>query len=156
MKQSYFSHLLVPHDGTEISDIALDEATRFAKMFNSELTSLFVVEEQTVSSCLLLSFIKSGSDVEQSKKNIRNLLKAGAKALLKDRSEKLVAKNISFNLQIGIGSPSKEILDYTKKEDIDTVVTGRKQIPRFGSINAIGSIARKVSENCSCNVLLVH
>ena len=147
---------MVPHDGTEISDIALDEAIRFAKMFDSKLTLLFVVEEQIVPPSLLLSFIKSGSDVEQSKKNIINLLKTGAEALLKDRSKKLASENIPFDLQIGIGSPSKEILDFAKKENIDTIIMGRKQIPRFGSIKAIGSVARKVSELSTVPVMLVH
>jgi nucleotide-binding universal stress UspA family protein len=147
---------LVPHDGTEISDIALDEAIRFAKIFNSRLTLLFVVEEQIIPPSLLLSFIKSGSEVERSKKNIINLLKTGAEALLKDRSKKLVAENISFDLQIGIGSPSKEILDFAKKENIDTIIMGRKQISKFGSIKAIGSVARKVSELSPVPVMLVH
>lgn len=147
---------MVPHDGTEISDIALDEAIRFAKMFDSKLTLLFVVEEQIVPPSLLLSFIKSGSDVEQSKKNIIGLLKTGAEALLKDRSKKLTSENIPFDLQIGIGSPSKEILDFAKKEKTDTIIMGRKQIPRFGSIKAIGSVARKVSELSPVPVMLVH
>ncbi|MGD9534742.1 MAG: universal stress protein [Candidatus Nitrosocosmicus sp.] len=156
MSKSHFSHLLVPHDGTEISDIALDEAIRFAKMFDSKLTLLFVVEEQIVSPSLLLSFIKSGSDVEQSKKNIISLLKTGAEALLKDRSEKLVSENISFDVQIGIGSPSKEILEFAKKTNIDAIIMGRKQISGFGSLKAIGSVARKVSELSQVPVMLVH
>ncbi|KAA2283506.1 universal stress protein [Candidatus Nitrosocosmicus agrestis] len=156
MSKSHFSHLLVPHDGTEISDIALDEAIRFAKMFDSKLTLLFVVEEQIVPPSLLLSFIKSGSDVEQSKKNIISLLKTGAEALLKDRSEKLVSENISFDVQIGIGSPSKEILEFAKKTNIDAIIMGRKQISGFGSLKAIGSVARKVSELSQVPVMLVH
>lgn len=147
---------MVPHDGTEISDIALDEAIRFAKMFDSKLTLLFVVEEQIVPPSLLLSFIKSGSDVEQSKKNIISLLKTGAEALLKDRSEKLVSENISFDVQIGIGSPSKEILEFAKKTNIDAIIMGRKQISGFGSLKAIGSVARKVSELSQVPVMLVH
>jgi nucleotide-binding universal stress UspA family protein len=147
---------LVPHDGTEISDIALDEAIRFAKMFDSKLTLLFVVEEQIVPPSFLLSFIKSGSDVEQSKKNIISLLKTGAEALLKDRSEKLVSENISFDVQIGIGSPSKEILEFAKKTNIDAIIMGRKQISGFGSLKAIGSVARKVSELSQVPVMLVH
>jgi hypothetical protein len=37
-------------------------------MFNSKLTLLFVVEEQIVPPSLLLSFMKRGTEVEQSKK----------------------------------------------------------------------------------------
>ncbi len=173
MNKLFFSHVLVPHDGTEISDIALDEAIRFAKMFNSKLSLLFVVEEQTVPPSLLLSimkrgseqivppsshfsFMKRGSEVEQSKNKIISLLKTGAEALLKDRSEKMITENISFDLQIGIGSPSKEILEYTRKTNIDTIIMGRKQISGFGSIMAIGSVARKVSELSQVPVMLVH
>lgn len=58
MNKLFFSHVLVPHDGTEISDIALDEAIRFAKMFNSKLTLLFVVEEQIVPPSSHFSFMK--------------------------------------------------------------------------------------------------
>jgi nucleotide-binding universal stress UspA family protein len=156
LDQSYFSHLLVPHDGTKISDTALDEAIRFAKIFNSKLTLLFIVEEKIVPPGLLLSFIKSSSEIQQSKKNIISLLKTGAEALLKDRSEKMIAENIAFDLQIGIGSPSKEILEYTRKANIDTIIMGRKQISGFGSIMAIGSVARKVSELSQVPVMLVH
>jgi nucleotide-binding universal stress UspA family protein len=156
LDQSFFSHLLVPHDGTKISDIALDEAIRFAKIFNSKLTMLFIVEEKIVPPSLLLSFIKSSSEIQQSKKNIIGLLKTGAEALLKDRSEKMIAENISFDLQIGIGSPSKEILEYARKANIDTIIMGRKQISGFGSIKAIGSVARKVSELSQMPVMLVH
>lgn len=147
---------MVPHDGTEISDIALDEAIRFAKIFNSKLTLLFVVEEQIVPPSLILSFIKSGSEIEQSKKNIISLLKTGAEVLLKDRSKKLTAANIPFDLQIGIGSPSKEILRYVEENNVDIIIMGRKQISGLGSMMALGSVARKVSELSKVPTMLVH
>lgn len=146
----------MPHDGTEISDKALEEGIRFAKLFNSKLTLLFVIEEQIVPPNILLSFIKKGSEIQEAKKNIINILKTGADAMLKNRLQQIEDKNIETHIEIGIGSPSKEILNYAKEKNVDIIIIGSKQKEGLEKIKALGSVARRITEMSECPVLLVH
>ena len=44
MVRAPISQVLVPHDGTEISDRALDKAEEFAEWFKSEIIILHIVD----------------------------------------------------------------------------------------------------------------
>ena len=39
--------ILLPHDGTEMSDIAVDKAKEFARAFNAKILLLHVIENNT-------------------------------------------------------------------------------------------------------------
>ena len=46
--------ILLPHDGTEISDKALEKSKEFAKAFNAELYILHVIEHIPIPPSLIL------------------------------------------------------------------------------------------------------
>ena len=48
------SKILLPHDGTEMSDKRADKAKGFAKAFNSELLVLHVIEDVPIPPSLVL------------------------------------------------------------------------------------------------------
>lgn len=53
------------------------------------------------------------------------------------------------------GVPSQEIINFSKKEDIDLVVTGirtRKHLSKF----LLGSVSKRILENVKSDVLIVH
>ena len=69
------SKILLPHDGTEISDKALDKAKEFAKAFNAELYILHVIEHIPIPPSLIL-----GNDrqwIAESRRSIAKKLKEG-------------------------------------------------------------------------------
>jgi nucleotide-binding universal stress UspA family protein len=73
-----FSNILVPHDGTEISDAALTKAYQIAKVFGSNLTLLFVIEDRSVLLDQLNPFVKEETQIERTENQIVNILRKGA------------------------------------------------------------------------------
>ena len=64
-----YTRILVPHDGSEMSDKAPDEATKFAKLFGSKIILLHVIDEGFEPPSILLSFIKKRDSLKESKRN---------------------------------------------------------------------------------------
>jgi nucleotide-binding universal stress UspA family protein len=69
------SKILLPHDGTEISDKALDKAKEFAKAFNAELYILHVIEHIPIPPSLILANDRQW--IAQSRRSIAKKLKEG-------------------------------------------------------------------------------
>jgi nucleotide-binding universal stress UspA family protein len=46
--------ILLPHDGTEMSDRAVDKAKEFARAFNAEILLLHVIEDIPIPASLIL------------------------------------------------------------------------------------------------------
>ena len=154
--QDDFSRILVPHDGSEMSDKALDEATRFAKIFNSKIILLYVVDESFVPPSVLLSFIRERTSLKEAKAGLFGVLKTGAEKMLRDRMEKIKRKGIDANVEIAIGSPSNEIVKRAKSERVDIIIMGSRKFKSLGKLKALGSVARRVAEISVCPVMLVH
>jgi nucleotide-binding universal stress UspA family protein len=93
MGNSFTQKILVPHDGSEMSDRALDKAIEFAKALNSEIIILHIADDKLIPSEPILAFLSEKSNtITDAKSQILNLLRIGAEQLLKDRTEK-VKKN---------------------------------------------------------------
>ena len=58
------SRILVPHDGSEMSDKALDKAIEFSKAFKSEIIILHIVDDRLLPSSAFLAFIGDKSKLE--------------------------------------------------------------------------------------------
>lgn len=149
-----FSSILMPHDGSEMSDKALDEATKFAKLFNSKIILLHVVDESFTPPSILLSFIKERASLKEAKAKLLAVLKLGAKNMLADKKEKI--QMVDVNIEIGIGSPFKEIVKVAKSEDVDIIIMGSRRFKGIGKIRALGSVAMRVTRTAACPVMLVH
>lgn len=155
--QGDFSHILVPHDGSEMSDKALDEAVKFAKLFGAKITLLHVVDERFAPPSVLLSFIKERASLKEAKAELLGVLKTGAENMLKDRMEKIKkGKGIEANIEIAVGSPPQEIVKAAKSENVDIIIMGSRRFKSVGKLKALGSVARRVSETAECPVMLVH
>jgi len=67
--------ILLPHDGTEISDKALEKSKEFAKAFNAELYIVHLIEHIPIPPSLIL-----GNDrqwIVESRRSIAKKLKVG-------------------------------------------------------------------------------
>lgn len=60
MSKTTTSRILVPHDGSELSDKALDKAIDFSKAFKSEIIILHIVDDRLIPSSAILGFISDG------------------------------------------------------------------------------------------------
>jgi nucleotide-binding universal stress UspA family protein len=160
MSKTTTSRILVPHDGSEMSDKALNKAIDFSKAFQSEIIILHIVDDRLIPSSAILGFIGEKSRLEDAKVQALNILKVGAEAMLKDRMEKVKANGINVKFITGMGAPAEGIIDVAENEHVDLIVMGSRELKRekeyvAGKLKLLGSVARRVSESAESSVLIV-
>jgi nucleotide-binding universal stress UspA family protein len=160
MSKTTTSRILVPHDGSEMSDKALDKAIDFSNAFKSEIIILHIVDDRLIPSSAILGFISEKSRLEDAKIQALNILKVGAEAMLKDRMEKVKANGINVRFITGMGAPAEGIIDVAETEHVDLIVMGSRELKRekeyvAGKLKLLGSVARRVSESAESSVLIV-
>lgn len=150
------SRILVPHDGTEMSDKALDKATELAQALDSEMVIVHIVDNRFVPPSATLGFISDRTSLEDAKIQLVKILKSGAERMLKDRLSKVEKAGIKVEFVLGVGSPSEEIVKIARNVKADLIVMGSRQLKRSDTIRALGSVARKVSETAYCPVMIIR
>ena len=83
--QIRYQKILVPHDGSEMSDKALRHAAYLAKISGAEIVLLNVIEHEVIPPSTLLTFIKTDTPLEQAKQDLRNALEGRVKQMLDER-----------------------------------------------------------------------
>jgi len=133
--------ILVALDGSKYGEKALDQAISMAKICNSMLFAVSVVEGYPTS-------LDSGLVIkEKIEKDTREYL---------ERIERKVAKeNISFETIVHVGGqPHEFIVKEAKKRKIDLIVMGTHGRTGLKRI-ILGSVAQKVIGYAPCSVLVV-
>ena len=150
------SRILVPNDGTEISDRALSKAEEFAESFKSEIIILHIVDDRFVPPSATLAFISDQATLEDAKVRLIKILKKGAELMLKDKMTKIKEKGINVRFLLAVGSPAEEIVSVSKQEKVDLIIMGSRQLKKIEKLRALGSVTRRVSEIADCPVMIVH
>lgn len=152
------SKILVPHDGTEISEMALEKSKEFAKAFNAELYILHVIEHIPIPPTLIL-----GNDrqwIAETRRSIAKKLKDGWIKMAKEKINLVLEKeNIKFHIaSLTDEQPvSEQILKFASDNKINLIIVGSSQrLSKFSKIKALGSVSRKISENADCPVMIMH
>lgn len=149
---------MVPHDGSEMSDRALNKAIEFAKLLNSEIIILHILDDKLIPSTAIMSLLgEKSSTVRDAKLQILNIVGIGAEQLLKDRTEKVRRNGINVRFIVGMGSPADGIADLAKNENVDLIVMGSKELEKENNdkLKLLGSVTRRVSEISDCSVMIV-
>ncbi len=147
------SRILVPHDGTEMSDRALAKATEFAKALKAEMLIVHIVDSRFVPPSATLGLIGDRTSLESAKTQLVRILKTGAQQMLKDRMAKVKEDGVSVDFMLGVGSPADEIVKMARSTKASMIIMGSRQLK---SKIALGSVARKVSETAQCPVMIVR
>ena len=151
------SKILLPHDGTEISDKVLDKAKEFAKAFNAELYILHVIEHIPIPPSLIL-----GNDrqwIAESRRSIAKKLKEGWLKMAKEKINPFLEKeNIKFNTTVLTDEQpvSEQILKFATDKKVNLIIVGNQRLNKISKIKALGSVSRKISENADCPVMIIH
>jgi nucleotide-binding universal stress UspA family protein len=150
--------ILLPHDGTESSDKALEKSKEFAKAFNAELYILHVIEHIPIPPSLIL-----GNDrqwIAETRRSIAKKLKEGWLKMAKEKINPILEKeNIKFNIAVLTDeqqSVSEQILKFASDNKIELIIVGSQRLNKITKIKALGSVSRKVSENAICPVMIMH
>src|SRR5690606_19894254 len=133
------------HDGTEMSDRALDKVIEFAKVLKSELIIVHIVDSRFVPPSATLGFISERNTLESAKTQLIRILKTGAEIMLKDRIQKAKERGVSARFMLGVGSPAEEIVSIANDEKVEMIIIGSRQL-KGNKMVALGSVSRRVSE----------
>ncbi|MDQ3970196.1 MAG: universal stress protein [Thermoproteota archaeon] len=144
-----FKKILVPYDGSDLANKALEHAVSLAKMHNrrnsgdirTEIIILHVVPEIPITNVIFERSIRSKktgeiTTVSQHVQELYQQMKDGMKELLEEKREnyKKTAGDMPINTTIVVGSPANKIIEFSKNEKIDLIVIGslgRKGISKF-------------------------
>ncbi|MFQ5940085.1 MAG: universal stress protein [Nitrososphaerales archaeon] len=148
--------ILVPYDGSEMSDKALNHALEIAEAMNMKIIVLRVLAGFIDSSKLLFL-----NPVDR--KNIKKQLAKTDKKAEEQHYRKLnkqlaicTSKDVQASSMVVHGDPSNMILSVADKEKPYMIVMGSKKLKGFAKLKMLGSVSRTVVENAKCPVTIVH
>ena len=139
------SHVLVPTDGSGQAFKAVLKAIQIAEFYEARITLLMCVElEKEISAFESVSL--SGYVPAE--------LSAAAYDFLSELML-VVPSEIKVKTRVEVGDPGETIVEFAKYEHCEVIVMGEKGFGGYGKTD-IGSVAKYVKENATCNVVLVE
>lgn len=156
-----FKKLLVPFDGSKASSNAVLSAIELATLSpESHVILLHVVPELQIPLIFErpIHSRRTGEITTTTEywKEIYQDLKAAALKTLEDSKAKFVSAGISVEARTELGNPSDVIIKHAEHDNVDLIVMGSTGLRGISKIRALGSVSRRVAEEASCPVLLVH
>ncbi len=160
-----FKNILVPYDGSQLSEEALRLALEIAKMTgNSKVSLLNVVEKiplPTVRFNVRFRSTKTGEDLPAAAyfKELYTDMQSNMKKKLERKIAQYYEKEpaVFIKAHVIIGSPPEKIIEFANHHKVDLVVIGSaglRGISKF--FKGLGSVSRNVSERVSCPILIVR
>ncbi len=165
--------ILVPTDGSECANAALEKAIELAKMYDSELTLLYV-DEEPASKTFANPASADGAPglTPRAPGTAGGDIGPGVPVRAPDsdqneetseRAEKVLnnAKSRTISLQKPVtaismrGNTAKVIMDFVEDSDIDLVVMGSSSKTGLKK-HLLGSVADKVAKSIETSILIVR
>ena len=139
-----YKKILIPTDNSKVSIEAAKQGLEIAKLMNSKVYVIYVVD--------IMPFV--GLPTEGFWESMKEILEEeGKEAFNKIES---IAKEFDINIvsEILEGNPAKEIVEYANKKNINLIVMGTSGKSGIDKL-LLGSVAEKVSKRAQCPILLV-
>jgi nucleotide-binding universal stress UspA family protein len=152
---SPYRRILVSHDGSEMSDRALNHALYVAKIANGEIVIFHVMESDSIPPSTLLAFIRPDSGLEEAREQVRTIFEGAIGQMFEERVQAAKASGINaVSYNISSGKPADTIVTESEAGEYDLIVMSSSRIA--SSIRALGSTARRILDSTKKPVLLVH
>jgi nucleotide-binding universal stress UspA family protein len=152
--QIRYQKILVPHDGSMMSDKALSHAAYLSKISGAEIVVLNVIEREVIPPSTLLTFIKSDTPIEKAKEDLRNALEGGVKKMLDERMRQCKDAGVNkISYKIRTGKIVDEIVHQSEEIDFDLIIMASSRITSY--VRVLGSTVRKVVDSIRKPVLLI-
>jgi nucleotide-binding universal stress UspA family protein len=158
-----YNRILVPHDGSEMSDKALNHAIYLSKISGAEIVILHIVEHMhNVDSSAVLATSKEereeGKDIGKAKKEGFEITVEGEVKHMIEEKRRLcqqagVKSQVSYKVQTG--KPVDEIVKLSEEMNTDLIVMASSRTPSL-TRTLLGSITRKVIDNVEKPLLVIH
>jgi nucleotide-binding universal stress UspA family protein len=142
-----FKKILIPTDGSEIGQGALEQGLGLARMSGGEVTILYAIENPYE------PFQSYASQPPEYLDKLMSDYKAEAQKVLSRITDQARSKGVQARALLVENHPVPAILEAAKDHDLVVMAThGRKGIDRV----MMGSVTDKVLHNCSTPVLVVR
>jgi nucleotide-binding universal stress UspA family protein len=154
-----YKGILVPHDGSEKSDVALRHAIYLSKLSGAEIIILNVIEhiKDTDSSALIATSYAEQVDSDRPNDKLKVTMYGGIKQMIEEKirlcKQAGVKSQISYKIQTG-KPPVDEIINVAQVMNVDLIIMASSKIT--SSIKVHGSITRKVIDSANKPVLVIH
>ena len=134
-------NMLVPVDGSEGSDRAIEQAITLASACGAKLNFLYVanINQLAINACLSDAILEA-------------VTKAGSVIL--DRAMEMVPEGVDKEAFSETGSPAVVILDFAMDNDMDLIVMGSRGLGVVKGV-LLGSVSHYIVEQSKCPVLVV-
>ena len=150
-----FKKILIPLDGSKMSDKAFKYALLIAKNFGAELALLTVIPEH-IADAAVYRVGTHRALVKNYIKMMNALARQQATDLLDKRVVECEKENVKTSYKVLQGDAASEIITAGKKMRIDMIVIGSVGLTGIKKLKALGSVSRKISELSGCPVLIVR
>ena len=134
-------NILVPVDGSEGADRAIEKAVMLAEICGAKLNFLYVANINQ----LAINAVLSDAILD-------SVTKAGNVIL--ERALEMVPGTVAKESFSDTGSPAVVILDFAESNDIDLIVMGSRGLGVVKGV-LLGSVSQYVVEQSKCPVLVV-
>lgn len=128
-----YDTILLPTDGSEGTEGAVEQAFDLAKTYDGTVHALYVVDLKEINA------IEHTFDTTEYTKEFRNQ----GESILEDLESRAEDAGIEINSVLAEGVPHESILDYSEDENMDLIVMGthgRTGLDRY----LVGSVTEKV------------
>ena len=134
-------NILVPVDGSEGADRAIEKAVMLAKLCNAKVNFLYVANINQ----LAINAVLSDAILD-------SVTKAGNVIL--ERTMEMVPEGVEKESFSDTGSPAVVVLDFAESNNIDLIVMGSRGLGVVKGV-LLGSVSQYVVEQAKCPVLVV-
>jgi nucleotide-binding universal stress UspA family protein len=158
MQSLLFKKILVPLDGSQHSQRALETAVQIAKKFEARMTLIHVYSVtvppviMTEPTTLTPSGVPVVTPVELSK--MVEAAREVGERILAEAEEKLRSEDVEVDTSLNEGNTVQEITRVAKEGNFDLIVMGVRGIGRLREL-LVGSVSEGVIKHSSCPVLVV-
>ncbi|ORU00008.1 universal stress protein [Anaerovibrio sp. JC8] len=132
--------ILVPVDGSEESEKAVEQAVRLAKLEPGSLIFFYVVNIQ-----------QAAISVHLCQEIIDSLTEEGNRIL--GEIKEGLPEGLTCETVLDVGIPYEKIVDYATDNAVDLIVMGSRGLSLVEGI-LMGSVSRNVLEQAPCSVLI--
>ena len=134
-------NILVPVDGSEGADRAIEKAVMLAKLCNAKVNFLYVANINQ----LAINAVLSDAILD-------SVTKAGNVIL--ERAMEMVPEGVEKESFSDTGSPAVVVLDFAESNNIDLIVMGSRGLGLLKGV-FIGSVSQKVIEESKIPVMVI-
>ena len=137
-----FKNILVPLDGSDVAEVALDTASGMAKSLNAHVSLVRVVDVSAITRSMVPASGEMGVITQDIQDMIDEAIGAelkGAEDYLNEAAQKLKTAGVDVSTQVRQGIPGEELLEAINESGVDVACIathGRSGIKRtiFGSV----------------------